>query len=148
MVEVLVGAGIILLALVGLIGVYTFYLQTTLSLQERIQAGALLEEGIEAVKFMRDNGWSSITALSASSTYYIVFTGTTWQASSATSSIDGTFYRSFVINQVYRDVNSQIASSGTIDPNSRKLTVSVSWREGKATTTKSLSTYITNIFGT
>ncbi|MFZ2521968.1 MAG: type II secretion system protein [Minisyncoccia bacterium] len=146
LVEVILGASIILLVVVSIVQSYNVYINYALSNQNNIEANFLLEEGVEAVVFLRDQGFASnIGSLTASTTYYLYFSGTTWQATSTIQYIDNAFLRGFALYSVSRDVNDDISVSGTNDPNTKKLTVSVSYPSGHSTTTKTLSTYITNI---
>lgn len=146
--EVIVAAAIISLALFALINV----LQKTLWVADlsvkNIQAAFLLEEGMEALRSLRDSGWSAkIAPLPTSTPYYFYFNASGWQATTTNVYIDGVFERSFLLANVFRDANDNIAASGALDPNTRKITVSVSWKtKTNATTTRQTSTYLTNLF--
>ena len=149
--EVLIAASIVTASILAIVGVYATFLKQTFTNTPAIQAAYLSEEGIEALKTMRDFGWvSNIASLTASSTYRLYFnTGLSrWQATTSTSSamIDSTFDRTFVLENAYRDASDNLASSGTADSNTRKVTVTVSWSSKGATSTKTLMTYISNLF--
>lgn len=148
LVEVLVGAAIISGVLISLLGVAGNFVRVSHATVKATQAAYLLEEGMEAVRLIRDEGWTeNIVPLTVGTLYYLEWSGTSWVATTSPVSIDDMFERSFVLENVYRDGNDDIAGSGTIDSNTRALTVTVSWRgTGQATTSKSLSTYITNFF--
>ena len=111
----------------------------------------LAEEGIEAVKIIRDTGWSNITNLTDNTNYYLYFdtsssTNNIWKATSTASLVDSIFTRIFTLNPVYRDTDGRVVQSGgTLDLHTKKITVSISWKSKIATTTKSLSTYIADI---
>jgi len=110
-----------------------------------IQVAFLLEEGMETVKIIRDSSWNNINNLTTGNTYFLEFLNHDWIATSTNTYIDGKFERSFVIENVYRDINDDIiVSGGTLDINTKKTTVSVSWHNGKSTSTKSISAYLTN----
>jgi len=112
------------------------------------QGAFLAEEGIEAIKTIRDNNWTNISSLSTTTTYYLQFNATTslWGATTTVSTVNGLFTRKFNLFDVKRDSNGRVVlSGGTIDPKSKKITVSVTWIAKSGTTTKSLSTYITNL---
>jgi hypothetical protein len=145
LVEVILGAAIVTLVVLATVQSYNIYINYALSNQNNLQAGFLLEEGVEAVIFLRDGGWSgNINSLTASSTYYLNFNGTTW-LSTTTPQYTDNFLRSFVLYSVNRDANDDISFSGTNDPNTKLLTVTVQFPSGHSTTSKTLSTYITNI---
>lgn len=143
--EVVLGSAIILLVVLSTVESYNIYINFALSNQNNVQSSFLLEEGIESVLFLRDTNWTNISTLTASTTYYLYFNGTTWTSTSTPDYIDNTFLRSFVIYDVNRDANDDIAVSGTNDPDTKKLTVTVAYPAGHSTTTKSLTTYMTNI---
>lgn len=145
--EVIVGLAIVAVGVFSLLRAYNYYLNFALLHKYNVQAVLLAEEGVEAVKLLRDTSWSSkITPLGTGTPYGIAFVGSSWTSTTTRQYIDGRFDRTFVLSEVYRDSNDRIASSGTLDSNTRKLIVSVSSRNMLATTTKSISTYITNIF--
>lgn len=148
LIELLVGTSVLAIVFVSLSTAYNLYVGHGLSNNRTIKAAYLLEEGVEAVKFWRDISWTAnIATLTVSQPYYLYWNGTGWVSTTTSQSVDGSYLRSFKLDQVYRDGVSDIASSGTLDPNTRKLTVSVSWTQAGTTTTRSLSTYITNLFG-
>lgn len=111
------------------------------------QAAFLLEEGMEAVRLMRDRSWAGeIASLTPEQNYYFVFTGGSWHSSSNNIFIDNFFERKFTLANVYRDGSDDIAPSGTLDPNTKKIVVTVSWWDKTATTSRTLSAYIANLF--
>ena len=116
--------------MLALLGVHNLYLKTALSNGEALKAVYLAEEGIENIRFLRDVSWSTnISGLTSLST-----------------TIDN-FYRTVTLSEVNRDANSDIVSSGgTVDINTKLVVSSVSWWNGVSTTTKSISTYITNLY--
>ncbi len=145
--EVVIAVGIISIALFSLAGVSGTALRISEENAKNFQADFLLEEGMEAARVLRDSSWNrNIVPLSIGTNYYLNFSNNEWQATTTPSAfVDGIFARSFSFQSVYRDVNDDIVSSGGIlDSNTKKITVSVSWFSRNATTTKSISTYITN----
>jgi Tfp pilus assembly protein PilV len=145
--EVVIGVAIISITLFGLMAVSRTALRIVDGAAQNVQAGFLLEEGVEAIKIMRDSGWSAnISTLSAGAPHYFNFDGSTWRATTSNIFIDGVFERSFIIENVYRDGDDDIAASGTLDQDTKKISVSVSWNKRTGTTTKTISTYIANLF--
>ncbi|MCK5492308.1 MAG: prepilin-type N-terminal cleavage/methylation domain-containing protein [Candidatus Omnitrophica bacterium] len=129
---------------------YLFY-QKALYIEQRstmfIQANLLLEEGVEVVKLFRDDSWqNNIVSLSTSTSYYLNFTGTTWEATTTEILIDPVFDRTVVFEDVFRDGNDDIDPSGTHATGTLKLTVQVEWLDRGATTSQSVQTYIADIF--
>jgi len=148
LVEVVVAISIILVFLTALVGTYNVYLRVALQNSDTAKAAYLAEEGIEAIKLLRDTSWDEkIATLSTNTPYYLVFSGGTWQTSVSETYIDSLFLRSITIGDVYRDSESDIVTSGgTLDGNAKQITVTVAWHYRGATTTKEMSTYITNLF--
>ncbi len=146
LIEVVVGAAIISVSFLGLMSVANLSFKILEKSSNNIKAGFLLEEGVEAVKIIRDSGWNNISSLSNGVNYYLIYNGATWTTTTAPVYVDNIFERKFVLSDVYRDINDDIATSGTIDAGTKKITISVFWKEGGSTITQSFSTYITNLF--
>lgn len=148
LVEVLVMVFIATLAIFVVWKVYTLFIKISLSNPASFQASFLAEEGIEAIKFMRDTSWSSkIAVLSVGTSYTLIFDGATWKATTTPTFIANKFDRRISVANVYRDGSGNIVSSGSLDLNTKKILVEVSWqKEAGATTTKTITTYVSNIF--
>ncbi|MEK7647294.1 MAG: hypothetical protein AAB378_02900 [Patescibacteria group bacterium] len=145
--EIVVGAAIISVSLFGLVAASQLALRVADENTKRVQASFLLEEGVEAVRVLRDGGWNVYMApLSVGSAHYLEFSGSFWRATTTNIFVDGKFERSFTVNNVYRNVNDDIAGAGTLDPDTKKVTVTVAWRARTGTTTESISTYFTDLF--
>jgi len=150
LVEIVVAIFIFTVVLGLLINISSTYLSSSGDNLNIAKGAYLAEEGIEAVKIIRDSGWSNISSLSNNTNYYLYFNTSSstniWQATTSALIIDSIFARTFVLNPVYRDSNGRIINSGgTLDANTEQVVVSVSWPSKASTMTKSLSTYIANI---
>lgn len=147
LIEIVIGSTILTVSLIAISTYFQKSLQLSQDSGKTTQASFLLEEGIEAVKFFRDTSWQNISSLTVGTSYYLQFDGTKWATTSSNVFVDGIFERKLVINNVSRDANDDIVfSGGTDDSDTKKVTVSVSWLGRNGTTTKTISTYITNIF--
>jgi Tfp pilus assembly protein PilV len=146
MIEVVLGISIIFLAFFGVIAVAQFSVRVSGESTNNVKAVFLMEEGMEALKNLRDRGWSNISSLTADTNYFFNFTGSAWATSAANVFVDGFYERKFKLENVYRNANQDIATSGTLDPNTKKATVYVSWRTQSGTTTRSVSAYLLNLF--
>ena len=148
LVEVVVGVSILAVAGVSLMLAFGFYVQTAAAAPRPIQAAFLEDEGMEAMRLLRDGSWSNISSLTPGTPYYVSFNASTtvWTIGTAPKMIDSIFERKIVVASVNRDGSSNISASGTNDPNTKKITVSVSWSSRGATTTKQLVGYLTNLF--
>lgn len=131
---------------------FTYFYTGALDLSQRttalVQSNLLLEEGVEVVRLMRDDGWTSgIESLATSTEYHLSFSGTSWISTSTNTLIDGIFDRTITFNDVYRDGNQDLTSQalGSYATGTKQVTVSVTWFDG-VTSTRSVSTYISNIF--
>lgn len=146
MIEVVIVVSILGIVTVGLIFANIIYLKTASFTLASTKATLLAQEGVEAVKYIRSGGWDTkIGTLTSGATYYLSFsTSTMWSSTTTEEVIDGRFLRSFVIEDVDRDADDDIAQTGTNDPDTKSLTVSVSWPGATGTTTKQIETYITN----
>ncbi len=147
LVEIVVGASIIAVIAWAATSTYSTYISYALANQKNIQASYLIEEGQEVFSYFRNESWSgNIAPLSTTTTYYVSWIGTDWIATTTPQYIDGEFLRSITIGDVKRDGSDRISNSGTNDTNARKITSTVSYWQGHSTTTRSISTYITNIY--
>ena len=151
-----IGIGLIeAVAGISIVSIFIFSLMLATQLSKKsvgesvrnIQASFLLEEGVDAVKIFRDTSWSSgIGNLIAGQNYFFSYNGTTWVSTNNNVYIDEIFERKFVLNNVYRDANDDIAPSGMLDSGTKKATIGVSWLGRTGTTTKSAFFYLTDLF--
>lgn len=152
LVEILVAIFIFTLILGSLINASNMYLSSAIDSLESTKASYLAEEGIEAIKTIRDNNWNNISSLSNDTDYYLYFdtsssTKNIWVSTTTSYFVDSIYDRRFRLGSVYRDANGRIVSSGgSLDPDTKIVTVSIIFTSRNSTTTKTLSTYITNIF--
>lgn len=149
LVEALIASAVALVVILGVTSAFTQGLRASSNNTAHVQAAFLEEEGLEAVRLLRDDSWNTnIATQSAGVPFYLTYNGTTWRATTTAAYIDGRFFRAVTLDNVNRDNSSQdiVSSGGTLDANTKKVTVSVSWYEHGATTTRSLQTYLTNIF--
>ena len=94
---------------------------------QRSRAVALTAEGEEAVRSIRDLGWSQLNTYENETAYHPVISGDNWNLQSGGESMDA-LTRSVVFSEVLRDSSGAIvASGGDPDPSTRKATITVSW---------------------
>lgn len=145
--EIVLSVGIVSLTLFGLSSTARLSYRLISDNTRRVKAAFLLEETIETVRLLRDQSWQTrIATLSTGTNYFLTFNGTQWRSSTTNVFVDDTFEQQFQISDVYRDANDDIAASGTLDPDTKKITAYVSWQTQTGTTTESISTYITDLF--
>lgn len=147
LVEVLIASAIILAAVVTLLSVHSLYIKAAYTSGNAIKAAYLAEEALEAARFMRDSSWDgNIGSLGIGVPYGLSFEDGTWQTGTAGITIEN-FERVITFQPVYRDASGDIVSSGgDVDPDTLLVTARVSWKSGTSTTTKEISTYLTNFY--
>lgn len=111
-----------------------------------VRAGALAQEGLEAVRSIRDRDWSELayerSGVAVANNQW-VFKG------EGTTDTIGNFIRTIDFFPVYRDGNGDIAAAGdpgaSLDASSTMITVGVSWEIRPGTDeTVERTTYLTN----
>lgn len=116
--------------------------------KENLEATLLAQESLEAVRSVRDESWNNISVLSNSTSYYPVVQNGKWALlSSSPGFINGKYDRYLVFDQVLRDLQDRIASSGTPDTGTRRVRAITAWQKFGATTTAELVTYLTDFQG-
>ncbi len=141
--EAVISIAVVSISLFSLAAVGQISFKASSEAARDIKAGYLAEEGFEALKTIRDNGWPGISSFSQEQDYFLFFSGGSWQATTSPQTIDGVFSRKFVLSPVYRDASDNIVSSGVLDPDSRRAVLTVSWGQGKS---RVFITYLTNLF--
>jgi len=149
--EIVIASAIVSITLFSLS--FVFVLSARLEAQSisKVRANFLAEEGLEAMRFLRDKGWdANLGSLSAGINYYLSFATTTadWSIGMPYPGfIDGFFSRRVTVEAVNRDSSDDIVTSGgVLDPNTKKINIEVSWSSYGATTTATLSTYLSDVF--
>lgn len=147
-VELVVAVAIVAVFVVVVANSYAVLLRLAFSNTQKIKAVFLLEDTLEAVKFLKTANWQEhIQPLQSESDYFLSFNGNSWAVSDENVFIDGLFERKFILEDVYRDGAGQIVdpASGNLDESTKKVTAFVSWQKGSATTTRLMSTYIAEL---
>lgn len=94
--------------------------------KQRLEAAALLQESKEAMRIIKDRGWSFVAT---NGTYYPSISGNTWGLTSGTQTINS-YTRSITISDVYRNSNGVVVTSGgTLDPGTKRVNYLVSWTQ-------------------
>jgi hypothetical protein len=146
LIEVMIAASIVTLLVAGITSVYRLAIRSSREVIRGTQSSLLAEEGLEAVRVIRDASWDVIDNASIGTSYTLLWTGTTWALTGTPSMINGTFDRRVVFGDVYRNAGDDIADSGTLDTDTMRVDVTVSWHTGVATTSRTVSTYVGNLF--
>ena len=111
-----------------------------------IKGELLAEEGMEAIRFIKDGDWNILSGLIAGNQNYLALSPSSWSVTTIPEIIDGVFHRSFRVYSVSRDVSDDIVTSnGTVDSNTLRISVSVDWNWRGATSTANYQSIMTNI---
>ena len=147
LVEIVIAAAIISVALVSIMQISGQSLVMSRQSVNIYTAATLLEEGAEAVRIVRDGGWTNISSLNTATNYYPLFSNNTWTLSTNASQV-GIFTQKVNMANVNRDAGTSdiVSSGGTLDSDTKLFTITVSWSEGGRTITKTLQFYLANIF--
>jgi type II secretory pathway pseudopilin PulG len=145
LVEVLIVMGLMGLLLPALISAVVTTKQGEVQREKRIQATGLLREAMEAIRVVREDDWQTFAT---AGTYHPVVNGSTWQLAAGPETING-LTRQVIIGNVSRDATGKIASgSATIDPSTKKITISVGWTQpttGHVESVEYLTRYLDNL---
>ncbi|MEK7520391.1 MAG: hypothetical protein AAB581_04095 [Patescibacteria group bacterium] len=146
LVEIVIAVGVIAATFFAIAQVGILAMNGARDRNEKVRALAFAQEGIEAVRTIRDATWSgNIATLSFGSTYYATTSSDHWILTASNPGLlDGTFTRTVVVDNVARDINDDIVVvGGTDDLGTKKVTVTVSW--GSPQKSVQLLAYLTNI---
>src|SRR3989344_5306369 len=107
LVEIVIASAIISVSIFSLSAVSVIGSRLQSQSLEKIRANFLAEEGLEAMRFLRDKGWNTNLAnLSSGTNYYLSFASSTsgWSiGSAATPYTDYLFDRNITVENVFRD---------------------------------------------
>ncbi len=108
------------------------------SAAQRVQALSLEREAMEAVRVVREQSWTNVAT---DNTYYLTTSGNTWALTTTPTNPTG-FTRQIIISSVQRNSSGAIvASSGTVDPSTKHVVVTVTWTRPIASSVSS-DTYL------
>jgi len=147
-IEIIVACVIIGIVVSSLVEVGVLSLRLSLLASHRVETVFLLQEGIEAMKLLRDRSWNTnIAPLSLGAPYYLSFDGSNYNLAAAPSPlINGVFQRTVMISAVKRNGSGDIDAAGSTDPSTKKVTIEVLWQEQTGTSTEAVDFYITDLF--
>ena len=150
--EIVVFASLLAIVFIALFNVGVIALSAVSESHKKTQAAFLLEEGVEAVKFLRVGSWSNMPTFFIATDKCLTFNGSTYVLSVPApncAKIDGTFERVVHFWWVYRDENNDLAplGSGSLDSGTLLVIVEVKWEGRQGTKTESVQFYVTNLFG-
>ncbi len=110
LVEVLLAVAVFSLIVTGLIGGLIYGEQSTALAGQRARAATLADEGLEAVRNIRDANFSNLT----DGTFGLTTTGNQWNLSGASDT---------------SDIFSRAITISTVDANRKSITSSITWQQ-------------------
>lgn len=122
-VEVVLAAGIFAIFSTSIFYLSVDTLQSSEKTEESNKAILYAQEGIEAVRQMRDRNY----LLLSSGDHGLDLTNDVWSFIQAPEDIDGYYSRTIFIDDVFRDISGNIADAGTLDPEIKKITSRIAW---------------------
>lgn len=147
LIEVVISTALASLVLFAFLQVETISVRLLRTEKDNVEATLIAQEGLEAVRSVRDESWTNnigwrTDISSPSLPYYPVVENGKWKlATSSPGLVNGKYNRYVIFEKVMRNGSDQIvASGGTDDPGTKKITV-------RATTTQTaaiLTSYLTN----
>lgn len=159
LVEAVVAMTVFVVGIIGLIQITIVAKSSSEEGRDTVQTANYLQEGVEAVRSIRDAGWTNISGLIAGTNYQLVSQPGTippWQLQTGSETI-GKFTRIVKVDPVRREDTN---GSGTLnagdkicvgsscgnfnDPDTKRVTVTTSWARGSRTITRSIYSYLTN----
>lgn len=148
-VEVMIGLVIFSIIFVFIFHTLTLFFGSQTLTLESTQALYLAEEGQEAVRYLRDEDWNALSALSKDTEYTLAIATTTIDAVAGTTLIDGKYTRSFFLHDAHRNSDDDFVASTTsgasVDSGSLLVTVRVTWGEDEQVQLYSLLTNLHDI---
>ena len=149
LVEVLIGAAIVALTLSFTVATVNHFFAVGTKTADRVAAAYLAQEGVEALRFVRDGSWATIAALPEDTPRYLDIDSDAIGITSTPEVIDG-FERTVFVRDVYRatagdDIVDEASEVGkALDPNTKLVEVSVYAPATGVTVT--LGAYLTNLW--
>jgi type II secretory pathway pseudopilin PulG len=123
-VELLVAIGIAAIFLPALLTSLVASREGKAQQQQRLIAVNILKETQDAVRVVRENGWSTFAV---NGTYHPLIDSGTWTLASGSATNDG-FTTEVVLSDVFRDSDGAIVlSGGTLDPSTKRIDTTISW---------------------
>lgn len=144
LVEILLGLAIFAVFSAGVFYLSIDSLDTNIKHQNENEALLYAQEGLEAARMIRNKNFTYLV----NGEYGLSSTGSTWDFITSPETINDFYTRTITVEDAYRDENGNIAESGTVDTNVKKITSRVDWSwKNYLAKTISLVTYLSDWTG-
>ncbi len=159
LVEAVVAMTVFVVGVVALVQITLLAKSTSEEGQDTVQAVNYLQEGVEAVRSIRDHDWNLVASVTPGTSYRLNAqpgTAPPWTLTAGSEAIDK-YTRTVRFENVRRE---DTDGSGTMnagdvictgagcgefdDPDTRRMTVTISWQQGQRTVTRALYAYLTD----
>jgi type II secretory pathway pseudopilin PulG len=148
-VEVMVSLFIMLLVFTFVGQTFTLFFRAQERALQHTQALFFAEEGIEILKYIRDDDWMEIDSRTVGTRYYLSVASTTVGITTTPEVIDGRYTRSFILRSGYRSASNDLvpstASGASIDGDTYIVESYVAWGSGEEVELQSILTNIHDI---
>lgn len=146
-VEIIVASAIIGISVTALTGAIQLYLKIVYQNTRETQAVMLLDETAEALQYLRDDSFvTHFENIQESTEYTIFWNGIAYEFTTSTISLPYEMSRTITFENVERDASDQLSDSGTIDPNTKKANISITWPYANEQKTIEAELLIHNIY--
>ena len=128
--EVIIAIAVVSTVFFAIAQVSILALRASADRNTKAKALAITQEGMEAVRSIRDASWTTnIAGLSFGVTYYITASSSQWALTQTNPGlIENKFTRTVILDNVSRNINDDIVDTGgTNDIYTKKITVTVLW---------------------
>lgn len=147
LVELLIAIGLSSIILPALLTAFVTSREGKVQEAKRVGAVAILREATDATRSVKNKADNWVN-FAVNGTYHHALSGSAWSLVVGSETV-GDFTRQIVISDVYRDSSGNIVSSGTVDPSTKKVIITISWSQPHASSISStlyLSRYSTEVF--
>ncbi len=139
--EIIIATTLFALLSVGAVYLALDTMQNDSKTQFDSEALLYAQEGLEAVRNMRDRDFASLT----NGDHGLELVSGEWQFIAAPEDVDGFYSRTIIIEDVYRDEFGDIAETGDLDPEIKRVISEVTWLwKGFIDRPVTLTTYLSN----
>lgn len=153
LIEAVIATSILVVSIIAILTLAVYSRTASDQSRDSVQVANYMQEGQEAVRIMRDSDWNTIATDGSYRLNVQAGSYPPWSLSSGTETL-GKYSRSVTIASVRREdtdgdgtlsAGDKIVTSGGAfdDPETKKITVTISWQSGKRTLTRSLTSYLT-----
>jgi len=107
---------------------------------QRLTAVGFLKESEEAVRNIRETGWTTLSSYATDTPYHATVSGSLWTLVAGSETLSNGFKRQVIIKNMYRNPAGNIVLSptpGVLDPSTKEINTSVWWNTPKVSTVSS-----------